>query len=79
MRAFEWKGAWRSSLDGWGRRGSGISGVSPGGSRVGSVDSAATGGPGVRRMASGNRRVSSQSIGGLERVRSGDVETVIEE
>jgi len=81
LRAFEWKGAWRGSLDGWGRRGSELSGVSPMASRVGSVDSEVA--PGVGRRSSGKRgaerRASAQSVGGLERVRSGDVETVFEE
>jgi hypothetical protein len=66
LRAFEWKGA-------WGRRGSALSGVSPGATpRIGSVDSQFPG-DGVRR------RTSGQSVNMLERARSGDVETVMEE
>jgi len=81
LRGFEWKDAWRRSLSldggGWGRKGSAVSGVSPGGSRVGSVDDNFVGGMG--RRASAKRRVSAQSAGGDEGPRGSEVETVVEE
>ena len=85
LRGFEWKDAWRRSLSldssAWSRKGSAVSGISPGGTpggrRVGCVDDALGGG--VGRRSSAKRRVSAQSAGGNEGVRGRDVGTVVEE
>lgn len=56
-------------MDGWGRRDSARSAVSPGASRVGSVDS--DGGMGMGRRFSGRGRLGSAQSGRMERVGSG--------
>jgi hypothetical protein len=86
LRAFEFK--WRSSMDG-GRRSGSIwsgSGVSPGCSRMGSVDDGEAPGVGgmgsVGRKSLGRRRSSTNSAHGGQGGRSageGGVEAVIEE
>lgn len=74
LKRFEWK--WGSSVE-EGRNGSVFSGISPGQSRVGSVDGVEAQNSGTGRM---RRSSSASGKARLERVRSGgkDVETIEE-